>query len=187
MSHRPRPLPALALALVLVAVAVVLRSAPTTGRPIPPVMYQPPVDAPVTDPFRPPTTPYGPGNRGIEYATRPGTPVRAAAAGIVTFAGAVAGGLHVTVSHADGIRTTYSFLARILVRRGQRVAGGQVVGRAGARLHVGARRGTTYLDPASLWGLSGRPRVVLVPLDGGPPGPSIPSRRPRGLATRRAE
>src|SRR2546426_469687 len=43
------------------------------------VLYRPPVEAPVTDPFRPPLTPYGPGNRGIEYATVPGASVHAAA------------------------------------------------------------------------------------------------------------
>lgn len=28
--------------------------------------YSPPVDAPIVDPFRPPATAYGPGNRGID-------------------------------------------------------------------------------------------------------------------------
>lgn len=129
--------------------------------------YDPPVDAPVTDPFRPPPMPWLPGNRGIEYATEPGTPVRAAADGVVTFAGAVAGSLHVTVRHPDGVRTSYSFLASIAVRAGAVVPRGAVVGRAGARLHVGARRGELYIDPASLWGAQGPPRARLVPLDGG--------------------
>lgn len=129
--------------------------------------YQPPVLAPVIDPFRPPSTPYGPGNRGIEYSTEAGTPVVAAASGMVTFAGAVAGSLHVTVRHADGIRTSYSFLAAIRVRLGEEVAGGQVVGVAGTRLHVGARHDDVYLDPASLWDRSvAAPTVHLVALDG---------------------
>jgi len=132
-----------------------------------PPTYTEPVDAPVIDPFRPPSSPYGPGNRGIEYATEAGTVVRAAGAGQVTFSGAVAGGLHVTVRHPDGIRTSYSFLAEILVVRGAAVRRGQGVGIAGSRLHVGARRGETYIDPASLWGPAGPPRVELVPLDGG--------------------
>ena len=105
-----------------------------------PVVYTPPVDAPITDPFRPPPQPWLPGNRGIEYATTPGTPVRAAARGRVTFAGAVAGDLHVTVAHPDGIRTSYSFLATVAVVVGQQVDGRQVVGTAGSRLHVGARQ-----------------------------------------------
>lgn len=139
------------------------------------VTYQPPVDAPVTDPFRPPLTPYGPGNRGIDHATEPGTSVGAAADGIVVFAGAVAGGLHVTVLHADGIRTTYSYLALIRVRERQALRRGDVVGVTGATLHIGARRGDTYIDPASLWGRSTGPPVVhLVPLDGFEPQPNSP-------------
>ena len=129
--------------------------------------YQPPVDAPVVDLFRPPATPFGPGNRGIDYATTPGTPVRAAAPGEVAFAGSVGGGLHVVVRHADGIRTSYSFLAAVGVRRGEWVAAGQTVGVAASSLHFGARRGDAYIDPLTLLGGSNGRRVHLVP-DGGP-------------------
>lgn len=132
-------------------------------------VYAPPVDAPVADPFRPPPEPWMAGNRGIEYATAPGTPVRAIGPGAVVFAGAVAGSLHVTILHPDGLRSSYSFLAAIRVRVGQRLRGGALVGVAGERFHVGVRRGRTYLDPASLWGTPVRGgRVLLVPLDGGP-------------------
>ena len=41
------------------------------------VVLTPPVSAPVIDPFRLPFGPYGPGNRGLEYATRPGQPAAA--------------------------------------------------------------------------------------------------------------
>src|SRR5688572_29153669 len=90
--------------------------------------YVPPVDAPVLDPFRPPASRYGPGNRGLEYDTAPGTPVAAVADGRVTFAGSVAGSLHVTILHEDGLRTTYSFLARVEVVAGQRLQQRDVVG-----------------------------------------------------------
>ena len=134
----------------------------------PPGTYHPPVDAPVTDPFRPPSVPWGPGNRGIEYATRPGTPVVAIGPGVVVFAGVIAGERYVTVRHPDGLRSSYSYLATIAVAEGDTVSGVSVVGLAGPRLHLGVRRGDVYLDPASLWG---RPaasmRPVLVPLDGG--------------------
>ncbi len=77
----------------------------------------------------------------------------------------MAGYLHVTVVHPDGIRTSYSFLESILVATGQRVARGQPVGTTGARFHLGARTGPRqYIDPASLWG--GPPHVYLVPDDG---------------------
>jgi murein DD-endopeptidase MepM/ murein hydrolase activator NlpD len=133
-----------------------------------PVSYIAPIVAPVIDPFRPPTSPYGPGNRGIEYATVPGSPVVAAADGYVSFAGQVAGSLHVTVQHPDGVRVTASFLATALVVAGARVVQGQVIGTSADRLHVSARRGDVYFDPASLWA-DGPPHVYLVPLDGGGP------------------
>lgn len=156
------------VAIFAVIVTAMLLVAPAAAGP-PPLpagrtVYRAPVPGPVIDPYRPPSTPYGPGNRGIDFATTPGEAVAAAADGEVTFAGAVGGGLHVVVLHADGIRTSLSFLAAVLVRRGQRVAVGQPVGRAGATLHFGARRGEAYLDPASL--LSGAAtggRALLVP------------------------
>ena len=129
------------------------------------VAYAPPVDAPVVDTFRPPRTPYGRGNRGVDYATRPGAPVRAAAPGVVAFAGPVGGSLHVVVLHGDGLRTSYSFLTGVAVRRGQRVGAAQVVGTAGVSLHFGARAGEAYLDPLVLLEAAGAPQVYLVPDD----------------------
>jgi hypothetical protein len=131
-------------------------------------MYVPPVAAPVVDGFRPPTGPYGPGNRGLEYGTDPGTEVRAAADGVVAFAGLVAGTRHVTVLHPDGLRTSYSFLARVDVVVGQRIGQGDLVGTTVEHLHLGVRSGDAYLDPALLFG-EGPIEVHLVPFDV-PPG-----------------
>ena len=126
--------------------------------------YSPPVDAPVVDPFRPPPSPYGSGNRGVDYATAPGDVVRAAADGEVVFAGRVGLSRHVVVLHPDGLRTSYSFLATVTVRRGDRVVRGDGVGTAAARLHFGVRAGERYLDPALL--LEGAPPPVhLVPVE----------------------
>ncbi len=136
------------------------------AQPAPP--YVPPVEAPVLDPFRPPEHPYGPGNRGLQYATEAGTEVRAVGDGRVTFAGLVAGTRHVTVLHTEGLRTSYSFLDRVDVVVGQRVRQGDVVGTTAGRLHLGARIGDAYLDPASLFD-AGPPRVHLVPFED-PPG-----------------
>jgi murein DD-endopeptidase MepM/ murein hydrolase activator NlpD len=116
-----------------------------------PVTYEPPVDAPVIDPIRPPPTPYTAGNRGVDYGTTPGELVRAAAGGQVTFAGQVGGVLNVVVLHGDGIRTSYSLLASIRVAAGQVVTGGQPVGTAGADFHLGARAADAYVDPAMLF------------------------------------
>jgi len=128
------------------------------------VFYSPPVEGAIVDPFRPPAHPGAPGNRGLEYATRPGSAVRAAAAGIVTFAGRIGAGRHVTVAHADGVRTSYAFLASVAVRTGQSVADGGVLGTTGASFHFGARIGEAYVDPAVLLGIGGPAR--LVPLAG---------------------
>lgn len=156
-----RALVALVVALVL-AIPPVLDAQPAAGAP--PPAHLPPVEEPVTDPFRPPTEPFGSGNRGLEYGTAAGTAVRSTAAGVVTFAGLVAGARHVTVLHEDGLRTSYSFLDRVDVVVGQRVRQGAVLGTTTGRLHLGARVGDAYLDPASLFG-NRPPHVELVPFD----------------------
>src|SRR4051794_2376659 len=150
------------------------RAAPS--RPPPGPVYRPPVEGPIIDPFRPPACAWCPGNRGIDYAVAPGTPVRASAAGTVTFAGAIGAERFVTVLHADGLRTTYAFLAAVAVHVGQAVTQGTVVGISGATLHFGVRRGMVYLDPELLLA-GGRLVARLVPTSGA---------RPRGAAGARA-
>jgi hypothetical protein len=163
MHHR-----ALVVTVALCLVVPTVTHPPAAAAGPPPSEYQPPVQAPVVDPFRPPASRFGPGNRGLEYGTAPGTEVRAAADGVVTFAGLVAGTRHVTVLHPDGLRTTYSFLDRVDVVVGQRVEQGEVVGTTSGHLHLGVRAGDSYLDPASLFG-DRPPHVELVPFDE-PPG-----------------
>jgi biotin carboxyl carrier protein len=150
------------LALVLATLVALFASQPATAGPAAPVTYRPPVDAPVVDAFRPPAQNWNAGNRGLEYATEPGTPVAASAAGEVVFAGPVAGGLHVVVLHDDGLRTSYSFLALVAVKRGDKVEQGQTLGTTQQRFHFGVRAGDAYLDPAKLFG-GGPPEVHLVP------------------------
>ena len=136
--------------------------------------WTPPVGGSVVRPFVEPLAAYAPGHRGIDFAARPGADVHAANDGVVTFAGIVAGALHVVVSHDGGIRTSYSFLLSIDVRVGDHVQRGQVVGRAGGDgaghgsglVHFGVRVGARYVDPMLLF----RPRdltqmVRLVPAE----------------------
>lgn len=126
--------------------------------------YSPPTDAVVVDGFREPAGPYGPGNRGLEYAMVAHSPVRAAGDGEVVFAGSVAGSLHLTVAHPDGLRTSYSFLTTLEVGRGAQVQRGDVVGTSGEQLHFGVRDSSgRYLDPTSLFGGTARRRARLVP------------------------
>jgi murein DD-endopeptidase MepM/ murein hydrolase activator NlpD len=143
-------------------------STPTASPPAAVVQYAAPVAGRVLRPFVPPPTPYAAGHRGVDLAAGPGAPVAAAAAGTVRFAGPVAGRGVVVLVHPDGIATEYEPV-RPLVRAGQAVGPGQVVGRIAGRhagcpsscLHWGARRGGTYLDPLSLLRPLGP--VVLLP------------------------
>ena len=156
------------LAVVTTSVVAPAPGATATGAQQAPVHYEPPVAAPVTDGFRPPVGPYGPGNRGIEYDTEPGGAVLAAADGRVVFAGPVGSSLHVTVLHADGVRTSYAHLARVDVRTGQQLGRGDPLGRSGDSFHWGARVGGAYVDPAGLLSTAMGSRVELLPLEVAP-------------------
>jgi murein DD-endopeptidase MepM/ murein hydrolase activator NlpD len=91
--------------------------------------------APVVGPY---SDVFGPRGRrfhtGIDYPATRGTPVMAAAAGRVTFAGKSVGGWGrlVTIEHSSGTRTLYAHLSRVGVRVGQRVEVGQRIGGVGA-------------------------------------------------------
>ena len=130
-----------------------------------------PVDAEVVDGFRPPAHIGGPGNRGWEYATAPGSAAIAVAPGVVVFAGRIGDAQYVSIDHGAGLRTTYSLLISIDVAAGDRVDAGTSLGVTGSVFHFGARRDGDYVDPATLFG-STSARVRLVPR---PPGGSRPS------------
>lgn len=161
------PLLAVGVAVVAVAVPFLMTFAAAAASPSS-VSYEPPVDGPIVDTWRPPPEDWDPGNRGIDYAPGRGTPVRAAADGEVTFAGQVGGSLHVVILHTDGVRTSYSFLQSVAVHRGDRVRQGEVVGTAGDDLHFGARVGDDYIDPRTLF--DGPAQVFLVPDEARHPG-----------------
>lgn len=95
-------------------------------------------------------------NDGINIGTAAGTPVRAAADGVVAYAGdglAGFGGL-VLLKHGDGWVTAYAHNEALLVARGQTVKRGETIARAGAtgsvdepQLHFEIRRGRVPVDP----------------------------------------
>jgi murein DD-endopeptidase MepM/ murein hydrolase activator NlpD len=69
---------------------------------------------------------------GIDYAAPTGTPVQAAADGVVTYAGWMDGfGNTVKLRHSNGYETLYGHLSAIAVRGGQRVEQGNLVGNVG--------------------------------------------------------
>ena len=139
------------VALFIVVVVVTGAQSPAAAQSSSEPVYRPPVDSPVHDPFRAPDTPYGPGHRGVEYDTAPGTPVAAVTQGTVVFAGEVAGVLWVSVRHPDGVRTTYGPMAALAVGVGQSVTTGAVVGTTSGRLLLTARLDGNYFDPAQLF------------------------------------
>ena len=73
------------------------------------------------------------GHEALDIAAAYGSPVVAAAAGTVTFAGwgTNGGGFQVWISHGGGMSTTYNHMSAVLVHVGQVVARGQQVGRIG--------------------------------------------------------
>ncbi len=111
----------------------------------------PPIDAPIIDPFRPPTSRFGAGNRGLEYGATSGSTIWSVDAGTVVFAGRVGTGRYITVDHGTGLRSTYAFVESIAVVRGQTLRRGQVVGTAGPGFHLTARLGDEYVDPELLF------------------------------------
>ncbi len=72
-------------------------------------------------------------HKGIDIVARSGTPVVATACGVVIFAGRFGGyGKTVIIRHRNGFTTLYAHLRDILVKRGQRVKRGQVIGTVGS-------------------------------------------------------
>ncbi|HEX9713696.1 MAG TPA: M23 family metallopeptidase [Actinomycetota bacterium] len=139
---------------LLIAVALILAAAPG-ARASHPLDLIAPVDGPIVRHFEAPPDPFAAGHRGIDIAAPVGSPVAAAAGGVVAFAGQVGGDLFVSIDHPQGVRTTYSFLSVIRVRTGETVEQGALIAASGTghttdpepNLHFGLRMGTEYLDP----------------------------------------
>ncbi|MEL6188734.1 MAG: peptidoglycan DD-metalloendopeptidase family protein, partial [Myxococcota bacterium] len=115
-------------------------------------------------------------HQGQDYSARPGTPIRAAADGLVYYA-RVSGSLAqkgkpgrgygrlVKLRHAHGVSTRYAHLQRFRVRRGQRVRQGQIIGyvgntggSTGPHLHFEVRVEGRAVDPLEALG---RPLSVI--------------------------
>lgn len=114
-----------------------------------------PLQAPVESPFGPRGIGFHP---GIDLSAPTGTPVGAAAAGRVVFAGFDRGGYGnlVEVAHGDGVLSLYAHLSTFAVRVGQSVATGTRVGRVGStgestgpHLHFEVRVRGAAVDPVS--------------------------------------
>ncbi|HEY5723358.1 MAG TPA: M23 family metallopeptidase [Allosphingosinicella sp.] len=99
-------------------------------------------------------------HNGVDVAAGAGAPVVAPADGIVVLAGPPAFSLEgnlVIVAHGMGLTSAFLHLSQTLVRQGQPVRQGEIIGRVGAsgratgpHLHWGMRWGEARIDPQRL-------------------------------------
>jgi len=100
-------------------------------------------------------------HNGVDIIASWGEPVRAANSGRVVAASSFYfSGKMVVIDHGLGLFTSYNHLSRLLVRRGQEVKRGEIIGlvgssglSTGAHLHWSARIATARVDPLSLLAL----------------------------------
>jgi murein DD-endopeptidase MepM/ murein hydrolase activator NlpD len=72
------------------------------------------------------------GHTGIDLSARVGTPIRAAASGVIVRASNYFGyGKYVKIKHTETVSTAYGHMSRIAVRSGQQVYQGQIIGYTG--------------------------------------------------------
>src|SRR6185369_1470153 len=75
---------------------------------------------------------FNPSHRAIDYAAAIGTPIRATADGVVTFAGwGGPYGNKITIRHNGTYSTNYCHQSRFAVKKGARVTQGQIIGYVG--------------------------------------------------------
>jgi murein DD-endopeptidase MepM/ murein hydrolase activator NlpD len=99
-------------------------------------------------------------HKGVDIVAPNGTPVRAAADGLVTAAGRMAGyGAMIHLAHGYGMGTRYGHLSRLMVVPGQRVKRGDVIGLVGStgrstgpHLHYEVFRAGAQIDPRKYLG-----------------------------------
>lgn len=100
-------------------------------------------------------------NDGINIAAPKGTPVAAAADGVVAYVGddLRSYGNLVLIRHSGGMTTAYAHLSSVSVRKGARIAKGQPIGTVGtsgtvstSQLHFEVRKGSNTIDPKKFLG-----------------------------------
>ena len=114
----------------------------------------------LTSPFgerESPTAGASSNHQGVDLAGPEGTPIYAARTGKVTVAtfGRAAGN-YVTINHGDGFSSIYMHMTRYVVKKGQYVSQGELIGYMGAtgittgsHLHFGIMKNGVYVNPAN--------------------------------------
>ena len=97
-------------------------------------------------------------HEGVDMAAPEGTPIYAAKSGKVTTTSFQAGGAgyYVSINHGDGFASIYMHMTHYIVKPGQHVSTGQVIGYVGStggstgpHLHFGISYNGTYVNPMS--------------------------------------
>ena len=145
---------------------------------VPPVTQQPAPEVPKDDsdwitpvPYYTLTSPFGMRfhpilginrmHNGIDMACAAGTPIYASRGGLVEVAGYQADGAgnYIQLNHGDGFRSIYMHMTNYIVRQGEYVAPGQIIGYVGStglskgnHLHFGISYNGTYVNPVQYIG-----------------------------------
>jgi murein DD-endopeptidase MepM/ murein hydrolase activator NlpD len=118
-----------------------------------------PVNAPITSPFgyrTDPVTGATAFHAGLDLGAPCGTPIKAAATGVIVSAGSTTGGYGnmTLIDHGGGLATLYGHQSSIIVSAGQTVNQGQVIGYVGStgkstgcHLHFEVRVNGNPVDP----------------------------------------
>lgn len=122
---------------------------------------------------------------GIDWAIPAGTPIKAAASGVVSIArkDTTGYGVHVRIKHDEGWETVYGHLQEYVVKAGDRVKAGDVIGygdntgfSSGPHLHFEARKNGVPKDPAPMLvdAIEPEPEPEPIPVEGLPVFPVLP-------------
>lgn len=99
-------------------------------------------------------------HKGLDIANSMGTPIRAAAAGTVTYAQYNSGGYGnlVIISHGNGVQTYYGHCSKLYVKAGQTVSQGEVISAMGS---TGISTGSHLHWEVRINGVAQNPRNYL--------------------------
>ena len=99
-------------------------------------------------------------HKGIDLTASTGTPVYAARSGVANVYSTETGGNTVSLNHQDGFKTNYLHLDSYVVKKGDWVAAGQLIGYVGSsgrstgpHLHYAVYKNGEAVDPAKYLGI----------------------------------
>lgn len=118
-------------------------------------LYVKPVSGTITSRFGERSSIRSSAHTGLDIATKTGTPIKAVAEGIVTFAGTSGSyGKVIKISHGNGVETWYAHCSKLYVKKGEQVSAGDIIAAVGStgnstgpHLHLEIRINGTAVNP----------------------------------------